>query len=233
MRLHQIMVENQRTRTFIFDMRWQAEPGQFLMAWLPRFDEKPFSLVNDDPVTITVARVGPFTARLHHMQVGDRVWLRGPLGHGFEIQGEHLLAVGGGYGVAPLSFLTRRARQAGKKVTVVIGARSEKELFFVQRLQEEGARVLLTTEDGSAGEQGLVTALVAPLLANGEVDGVFACGPEGMLQAVADLAQRHGIPAQLSWEAYMRCGLGLCGACEHEGRLLCLEGPVMRVRSKK
>ena len=110
-RIVSISQENARTKTFVFDQTWQAEPGQFLMAWLPRFDEKPFSLVDDDPVTITVAAVGPFTQLLHSMAVGDRVWLRGPFGRGFQAEGRRLLGVGGGYGAAPLSFLTRAGRE--------------------------------------------------------------------------------------------------------------------------
>jgi len=223
-----IQTENARTKTFVFDLRWQADPGQFLMAWLPRFDEKPFSLVDDDPVTISVAAVGPFTRLLHRLDVGDRVWLRGPLGRGFELAGERLLAVGGGYGVAPISFLTRRATAAGRTVAAVIGARSAADLAFVERLAREGATVSVTTEDGSAGRQGLVTDVVAPMLAAGGWDGLYACGPDGMLRALEALARQHHIPAQLSWEAYMRCGIGLCGSCEHDGRLLCLEGPVLR-----
>lgn len=227
-RLGAVQVENSRTRTFIFDARWQAEPGQFLMAWLPRFDEKPFSLVDDDPLTITVAAVGPFTTLLHRLRPGDRLWLRGPLGQGFQIGGSHsLLLVGGGYGVAPLSFLTRRGVAAGRSVVAVVGARTAGDLLFSQRLQGEGAEVRLTTEDGSQGTHGLVTTLVEPLLAAGACDGLFACGPHGMLAALAQLARRFQVPAQLSWEGYMRCGLGLCGSCEKDGRILCLDGPVL------
>ncbi len=246
-----VQTENDRTKTFVFDARWQAEraakPGQFLMAWLPRFDEKPFSLVDDDPVTITVAAVGPFTTLLHRLQTGDKVWLRGPLGRGFQIEdgdpslrsvplrpgpGQarstgRLLLAGGGYGVAPLSFLTRRSVAAGRSVVAVIGARTAGDLLFSQRLQGEGAEVHLTTEDGSQGTRGLVTTLVEPLLAAGACDGLFACGPHGMLAALAQLAQRFQVPAQLSWEGYMRCGLGLCGSCEKDGRILCLDGPVL------
>ena len=65
-------------------------------------------------------------------------------------------------------------------------------------------------------------------MASGQYDGLYACGPHGMLTALEDLARRYAIPAQLSWEAYMRCGLGLCGSCEHDGRLLCRDGPVLR-----
>ncbi len=227
-RIASVTAENERTKTLIFEARWQAEPGQFLMAWLPRFDEKPFSLVDADPLTLTVAAVGPFTRLLHSLQPGERVWLRGPFGHGFTSAGRRLLGVGGGYGVAPLSFLARRLAAGGKQMTVVIGARSAADLVFVDRLRREGAEVRVTTEDGTAGTPGLVTAEVAPLLSSGAFDALVACGPHGMLAALAGLAQRYGIPAELSWEAYMRCGMGLCGSCEHEGRLLCLDGPVLQ-----
>lgn len=227
-RLGAVQVENSRTKTFIFDARWQAEPGQFLMAWLPRFDEKPFSLVDDDPLTITVAAVGPFTTLLHRLRPGDRLWLRGPLGRGFQIGGSHsLLLVGGGYGVAPLSFLARRGLDAGRTVSAVIGARTASDLLFAERLRQQGAEVRLATEDGSLGQRGLATQVVEPLLARGACDGLFACGPHGLLAALARLAARFGVPAQLSWEATMRCGLGLCGSCEKDGKLLCLDGPVL------
>ncbi|RME83634.1 MAG: hypothetical protein D6775_07645 [Caldilineae bacterium] len=96
-------------------------------------------------------------------------------------------------------------------------------------MQAAGARVLVTTEDGSLGQRGLVTAAVEPLLAAGQVDSLYACGPQGMLQALERLAQGYRVPAQLSWEAYMRCGMGLCGSCVHGDRLLCLDGPVLEV----
>lgn len=226
-RVAAVIAENERTKTLVFDAHWQAEPGQFLLAWLPRHDEKPFSLVDDDPVTITVAAVGPFTRLLHRLEPGDRLWLRGPFGHGFTVAGRRLLLVGGGYGVAPLSFFTRRAVAAGCEVTAVVGARTAADVLFRRRLADEGARVVVTTEDGSLGMRGLVTAAVEPLLATGAVDTLYGCGPHGMLTALTALARGYGVPAQLSWEAYMRCGLGLCGSCEHEGRLLCLEGPVV------
>jgi dihydroorotate dehydrogenase electron transfer subunit len=71
--------------------------------------------------------------------------------------------------------------------------------------------------------------VLGPLLEQQEVDGIFACGPHGMLDALAVLARRHSVPCQLSWEAYMRCGMGICGACEHEGKVLCMDGPVLPV----
>lgn len=232
-RIRQVIVENARTKTFVLDASVDAMPGQFIMAWLPGFDEKPFSLANDDPVTITVARVGPFTTLLHARQAGDRLWFRGPFGHGFEIDGRRLLLVGGGYGVAPLDFLASRALKQDCQVTVAVGARTAEDLLFVQRFTDLGIDLHLTTEDGSAGLQGRVTEAVEPLLAGVEVDTLYACGPHGMLVALEGLCREYGVPAQLSWEAYMRCGIGLCGSCERDGLLLCVDGPVISVAPHK
>jgi dihydroorotate dehydrogenase electron transfer subunit len=204
----------------------EAHPGQFIMVWLPRVDEKPFSLVDAEPVTITVARVGSFTEKLHRLRIGDKIWLRGPLGHGFELRGEHILLIGGGYGVAPLAFLAQRAVGGRQRVTAVIGARSVADLVFPQRFAELGCSVVLATEDGSAGAWGLATDAAEPLLERDEIDAVYACGPEAMLDKVLELCRGRGLSCQLSLEEYIRCGLGVCGSCQREGVLVCRDGPV-------
>jgi dihydroorotate dehydrogenase electron transfer subunit len=89
-----------------------------------------------------------------------------------------------------------------------------------------GARVVVTTEDGSRGIQGLATDAVAGLLNETGYQCVYACGPEPMLEAVERLARAHGLPAQLSYEQYMRCGLGVCGSCARGDWLVCRDGPV-------
>jgi len=226
-KIAQVTEENATVKTFVLEAAVEADPGQFLMVWLPGVDEKPFSLVNGDPVTITVARVGPFTAQLHRLGRGDRIWLRGPLGRGFELKGEQMLLIGGGCGVAPLAFLAQRARGAGRQVTAVIGAKTGAELVFPRRFAELGCLVILATEDGSAGVRGLATDAAASLLEQGKADAVYACGPEAMLDRVLELCQSHGLPCQLSLEKYMRCGLGVCGSCQKEGMLVCRDGPVL------
>ena len=236
-RIRAIQIENARTKTFVLDAATEAVPGQFVMLWLPRLDEKPFSLVEDDPLTITVAQVGPFTQALHRLRVGDRLWWRGPLGHGFQIEGQRLLLAGGGCGAAPLVFLARRAVARDCEVTVALGAPTSGELLLVDRFADLGVRVLLATEDGSVGHQGMATDLVETLLAKDQSDAlvrlrltnVYGCGPEEMLIALEELGRRYVIPTQLSWEAYVRCGMGLCGSCQREGRLVCRDGPVFRV----
>jgi dihydroorotate dehydrogenase electron transfer subunit len=238
--------ENYRTRTFTLDMRLAAVPGQFAMIWLPGFDEKPFSLVSANPVRIMVTNVGPFTQLVHEKKVGDLLWVRGPFGHGFcpQPDDKNLLLVGGGYGVAPLLWLAEFMANAEIRVTTIIGARGESDLLYVNRfaaLAEQSALaehsasstydLQVTTDDGSTGTRGLVTDVAEPLLAGGEVDHVFACGPHTMLTALRALAALHRVPCQLSWEEYMRCGMGLCGSCEFDGALLCLDGPVVAVET--
>ncbi|MEA3345923.1 MAG: dihydroorotate dehydrogenase electron transfer subunit [Chloroflexota bacterium] len=224
-----IEIENARTKTFVLDAAVEATPGQFVMLWLPRLDEKPFSLVGDDPLTVTITRVGPFTQAVHELRVGDRLWWRGPLGHGFQIEGQRLLLVGGGYGAAPLVFLARRAVALGCEVTAALGASTADELLLGDSFYDLGVEVLITTEDGSTGQRGVVTDLVETLLAKEQADFLYGCGPEGMLTSLEELGRRYGIPTQLSWEAYIRCGMGLCGSCERDGKLVCQDGPVFTV----
>ncbi|GBD08852.1 Dihydroorotate dehydrogenase B (NAD(+)), electron transfer subunit [Candidatus Thermoflexus japonica] len=227
-RVIRVVPESTRVKTLILDARVEAQPGQFVMAWLPGYEEKPFSLAEADPVALTVARVGPFSSALHALQPGDRLWIRGPLGHGFTIEGQRILLVGGGYGVAPLAFLARQAIARGIQVTALTAARRAEDVLYVDRFRALGASVVIATEDGSAGERGRAPEVAARVLRSGSYDALYGCGPEGMLEGLRALATEFGIPAQLSYEAYMRCGIGLCGSCEREGVVLCLEGPVLR-----
>lgn len=220
--------ETSQVKSLILGRSLEAHPGQFVMVWLPRLNEKPFSLVDDDPVTLTIAKVGPFSTRLHQLEVGDRLWMRGPLGKGFDIVGDRVLLVAGGYGVAPLAFLATRATDVSRKV-VVIGAASKDELLFQDRFAEAGCEVVLVTEDCSAGLGGLCTDAADALLRSEELDMVYACGPEPMLDAVEEMCRRHGIPGQVGKEAYMRCGMGVCGSCQRGGLLVCRDGPVFHV----
>ena len=146
-----------------------------------------------------------------------------------------LALIGGGYGVAPLYWLAQLQAKAGAQLTTVIGPRTAADVLYAEHflsLNQTSVRnpqlaLQITTEDGTQGMRGRVTDVLTPLLDMGAVDGIYACGPHGMLGALQKLGQQYGIPGQLSWEAYMRCGIGICGACEHEGKVLCLDGPVL------
>ncbi|MEZ4768817.1 MAG: hypothetical protein R2844_10390 [Caldilineales bacterium] len=231
LRIREIRAENARTNTLVLDGALDASPGQFVMAWLPGRDERPFSLADSDPVRLTIAAVGPFSHEIGRLRIGDRLWLRGPLGRGYRmpVRPSHALLIGGGYGVAPLKFLAQRLLADGHAVSMIIGARAADDLLLVDSVARLGVRLWTTTEDGSAGLQGLVTDAMIPALteAGDHNTTVYACGPTGMLRALAVLCSRQQVPFQLSWEAHMRCGIGLCGSCEvGAGWLTCLDGPV-------
>ena len=228
-RVARVITENQATRTWVLEGRLEAAPGQFVMAWLPRIDEKPFSLADADPITLTVARVGRFTTAFHALEPGDRIWLRGPFGAGYALEPGPALLMAGGYGGAPLSFLARQLRSAGQVVHVALGARTASALLLEHRFTELGCGVNVATEDGTAGRRGLVTDVAAGLLDDLTIGAAYACGPNAMLDAVRVLLKARGVPGQLSYEAYMRCGIGICGSCTCGDRLVCRDGPVFKV----
>lgn len=225
-----IIDENPYTKTFVLDtVIASATPGQFIMLWLPGIDEKPFALVACDPLTITVAAVGPFSRALHERQVGDQVGWRGPFGRGFDLNGASTpLLIGGGYGVAALYFAACELRKHHRTVIAAIGGRTAQDLLYENRMREIGVQVEIATEDGSRGTPGFVTDAARPHLAH--VSSILACGPEAMLVAILREALQKNIPAQLSVERYMKCGFGICGQCTLSGKLVCQDGPVFTAK---
>jgi dihydroorotate dehydrogenase electron transfer subunit len=132
-----------------------------------------------------------------------------------------------------LLWLAKTLLPQTQQINAIIGARTAVDLLYLSRFEQlarQSNQLVVTsaTEDGSAGVQGRVTDALLPLLAEARLDAIFACGPHGMLAALQKVGENHAIPCQLSWEAYMRCGIGICGACEHEGSVLCLDGPVLK-----
>jgi dihydroorotate dehydrogenase electron transfer subunit len=228
-RVKERVQENPRTVSLILESDREAAPGQFAMVWLPGIDEKPYSISGIRPLSITVSRVGPFSEALAALGPGDSVGVRGPFGTGWTVAPGRSLLVGGGYGAAPLYFLARTLFAAGGSVEAALGARTSADLLFADRFTKLGVPLHLATEDGSSGLKGRVTDSVEPLLASGRCDRLCACGPEPMLSRLEELCRAARVPAELSHEAYMRCGIGICGACEHAGRLVCLDGPVFVV----
>ncbi len=220
------IVEGEAGVTLVFDGRMPAAPGQFVMAWLPGVEERPLAVMDNDPLSLTVCSVGPFTAAVCALQPGDRLWLRGPLGRGFTLHGRRHLLVGGGSGTASLTLLAKAARARGDEVVAAVGARSCQGLMLGWRFALAGARLVTSTDDGSEGLQGTVLAAVEGLLADGWPSAVYACGPEAMLQALHQRTREAGLPCWVSLERVMRCGIGVCGSCHCGGRLVCADGPV-------
>lgn len=231
-RVLRALPEGEAGVTLIFDGALPAQAGQFVMTWLPGVDERPFTVMNDDPLMLTIATVGPFTRALSALAPGDRLWVRGPHGNGFQMQGERPLLLAGGSGAATIGFLARVLRDRGQPVTVALGARRRSLMMLAWRFRELGCDLLLATDDGSSGFHGTVVDAASGLLSDKRVDAVYACGPERMLCALAArvqaiaAAQGSHIPCQVSLEAVMKCGMGICGNCHHGENLICRHGPV-------
>jgi NAD(P)H-flavin reductase len=219
----------------------RTEPGQFVAfavggptsAHLLR-RSIAIAGAGDGAVTVVVAPHGPGSTWLAGLQVGDTVDVVGPLGRPYPMpaDGVPALLVGGGYGAAALVGLAARLRAAGSTVVAVCGAASADRLSSVDEL-DELAEVVVTTDDGSAGRQGWVTDATAEVL--GQVGVVYACGPMGMLRAVAEQATAAGLPSYVAVEESMACGVGVCMTCVlpvvgEDGRTRfsrsCTEGPV-------
>lgn len=234
MRIKTTTRENYRSRVIELEGKIKAEPGQFLMVWVPELGEKPYSIMRNDPLTILVVAVGSFSRGINRLRAGERIWLRGPLGKGFSINGRHSLLVGGGYGAAPLFNLAQKTATLQGEQEICLGGRIKADLVLLDEFSNMGFPVFSATEDGSFGHKGLVTSLVEKRIKAFAPDGIYACGPEPMLAAVERMAAAHHISCQLSREAQMRCGIGLCGSCELEtggektGWLTCVDGPVLK-----
>jgi len=221
--------ENYRVKTIEIDFEMpQAMPGQFLMVWIPGAGERPMSIGNNRPLTISVADVGKVSGELHRIKEGDLISFRGPLGRPFSLpeNKSRILCIGGGYGVVPLYFLARTAKENGIEPLAVIGAKTAKDIVWEKQLGLVCKEVFITTDDGSLGRLGNVMAEAEMLIEGKKIDAVYACGPEKMMLAVAKFCFQHEMPCQVSLERYMKCGVGVCGSCAIDGKLCCKDGPV-------
>jgi dihydroorotate dehydrogenase electron transfer subunit len=220
-----------KTFTFKDKQCAKAKPGQFLMLWIPSVDEIPLSILNAEEngvITVAVKKVGEATEALHSKKVGELVGIRGPFGNSFTLKEGKTLMVGGGTGIAPLLFLTRKLASKTAKMFFVIGASTKEELLFINELKALcGKRnVVATTEDGSYGVKGLATEPVEALFTREKFDIIYTCGPEQMVRKVFNLAEKHEIALEASLERLMRCAIGLCGSCCIGKYCVCKDGPV-------
>src|SRR5208283_4338380 len=232
------------------------QPGQFAhVRILPLKDallRRPFSIfqVSGGTFSILYKTVGQGTEVLSRMRSGEELSVIAPLGHGFTVPkrgGETPLLVAGGYGMAAIYLLAQRSPQRG---IVFVGGRRRVDILCEKEFRALGWDVRVTTEDGSHGEKGLVTQpLIAELHrsrgdeAQTEIRNpkseirnlkLFACGPTGMLKAVGKIAEEFNVPAELSMDEHMCCGVGVCLTCVipvktnggWEYQRTCTEGPV-------
>src|SRR3989344_5176381 len=175
-----IVDETPSVKTFYFSYPLNSKPGQFVMLWIPGLDQKPFSVVYDDgeKFGLTIFNRGPLTNELFGMKVGDRVGISGPYGTAFSVKSNtHYIMIAGGYGAAPLGFLTEEVVKLHSTVDFCVGARSAEHLLFEDRVKNlDGVTVHLATDDGSNGYKGYVTDLLTVIL-NGAKDPSTAVIP--------------------------------------------------------
>lgn len=226
-----------------------AAPGQFVMLRLVRADvpllRRPFSIHNlikkngaFGGIRILYKVVGACTRMLTDLKIGDSLDLLGPLGRGFDLHQKvnRSFIVAGGIGVAPLLFLAETLVDMGRKSTidtVFIGGRSAADILCRDAFEKMGLQVLVTTDDGSDGDQCVITDPMETLLDKRQPDMIYACGPAAMLRCVMDAAAARGIDSQVSIETMMACGMGACLGCAVESKTqsdaylhACLNGPV-------
>ncbi len=212
-------------------------PGQFVQVRIDNADtflRRPISINDVDrdhqTLSLLVRNAGEGSRWLMNRSEGDIVNLMLPLGNGFahiDASDRHPLLVGGGVGIAPMLYLGKcMSLQHSIRPTFLVGARSAADVLQLQSLQQWGD-VFVTTEDGTMGEKGLVTASTAW---NQEWTSVYCCGPAPMMKAIAQICHRAGLRCKVSLENMMACGLGACLCCVEKtvkGNVcVCTEGPV-------
>jgi dihydroorotate dehydrogenase electron transfer subunit len=230
-----------------------AAPGQFVMikasAGVDPLLRRPFSVFEvlrdargrATGLTIFSKRIGPSTAQIYDARAGQRMTCLGPLGRSFTIVEPPAEAwmIAGGVGLAPFATLAESLRARKVKTVLFYGARRAAELFYLDFFRDRDVELVLTTEDGSLGESGRVTAPLEQRLASRTASApvmMYGCGPEGMLAATARIAMKFSRPCQVSVERVMGCGLGGCYSCVvpmrgEDGQFhhvrSCLAGPVL------
>ena len=229
-----------------------VKPGQFVMLRIGnRHDpllRRPFSVHRPiaaaeriTGIEILYKVVGRGTALLAAARPEQRHDLLGPLGSAFLLpaNARRVFIVAGGIGVAPMVFLAEHLVQRGidpRYCSVYLGGRSADDLLCTELFEKLRMPVYRTTDDGSSGDQCLVTHPVELAVAKQRPDVLFACGPLEMLSCVVGIAEKHRIACQLSIESMMACGIGACLGCAVESRQMpdrflhtCLDGPVFDV----
>lgn len=214
------------------DTQWIDRPGQFVNIELDGFYlRRPISICDYDDRTITLIYkvVGSGTEVMSRMTAGAKLDLLTGLGNGFDpaVECRRPLLVGGGVGVPPLYRLAKELSARGREVTVALGFNTASEIFYEDEFRTLGAKVFVSTADGSKGTKGFVTDAIRENAV--EFDYFYACGPMPMLRALCECCEQNG---ELSFEERMGCGFGACMGCScktHAGnKRICKDGPVMK-----
>jgi glutamate synthase (NADPH/NADH) small chain len=215
----------------------KRQPGQFVIIRISEAGERiPLTIVDSDraagTITLIVQGIGKSTKQVNLLEAGDTIRdLVGPLGNPSEIERfGHVVVIGGGVGTA-FSFPQAKAlKQAGNRVTAIVGARTKELVILEDELEQIADEVLICTDDGSYGQAGLVTDQLKTLLEGDDpIDFVLAVGPLPMMRAVANMTRPYGIKSVVSLNSIMVDGTGMCGGCrvalDGSVKFACVDGP--------
>ena len=228
------VLENAPLTDQVWKMRLSADtsaitaPGQFVNIRLPGlYLRRPISICDwvEESLTLIYKVVGKGTDAMTRIKPPHRLDLLVGLGNGYDTakSGQKPLLLGGGVGVPPLYGLCKALLGEGKDVTAILGFNAKEELFYEEEFKALGAKVFVTTVDGSYGEKGFVTDVMKNL----DYTYFYTCGPSPMFRAIEKTAVTSG---QFSFEARMGCGFGACMGCSMEtksgAKRVCKDGPV-------
>ncbi len=215
----------------------KRKPGQFVIIRIHDEGERiPLTIADVDKqrgaIALVVQGVGKSTKQLNSLNVGDSILdVAGPLGKPTEIHpGRSVCCIGGGIGTAVVYPIACGVKALQGRVTAIIGARTRDLIILEAELRAVADHVVVTTDDGSYGDHGLVTDALKNLLAAGHTfDEVVAVGPLPMMRAVCDVTRALGLPTTVSLNPVMVDGTGMCGGCRvsvgGEQKFVCVDGP--------
>jgi ferredoxin--NADP+ reductase len=215
----------------------KQRPGQFVILRLHEKGERiPLTIKSSDPaagtVTIVVQAIGKTTSLLNCLEAGDSILdIVGPLGHPSDIQNYGTVVIlAGSVGTAMALPTANALKQAGNHVIFIEGARSAEMVVFEDAIRQASSEAFVMTDDGTYGEQGLVTKKLQELIAGGlRINFILAVGPVPMMRAVAQIAVPLGIRTMVSLNSIMVDGTGMCGGCRvllgNQSKFACVDGP--------
>ncbi|MGN0308555.1 MAG: anaerobic sulfite reductase subunit AsrB [Lachnospiraceae bacterium] len=241
--IKEVIRHTQLEYTFRMTFEGEVKPGQFFEVSIPKFGEAPISVsgIGDQTVDFTIRRVGKVTNEIFENYVGDRFFIRGPYGNGFDInnyKNKELIIVAGGTGLSPVKgvvdYFADHMDEAAD-VTLIAGFKSPKDVLFKEdfKLWKEKLKVIQTVDtapEGYEGSVGMVTKYIPELNIKNVENTAFICvGPPVMIKFTVMEILKLGIPEKNIWishERKMCCGLGKCGHCKIGATYICLDGPV-------
>lgn len=212
------------------------KPGHFVIVRVSEKGERiPLTIATADvkagTITLVIQAVGASSQRINALQEGDYLHdVVGPLGRPTEIEKVGtVLCAGGGVGIAPLFPIVEGFHNAGNRVIVVLAGRTKELVILEEQMKKVSDEVIVMTDDGSSGKQGLVTQGMEEVLQREKIDKCITIGPAIMMKFASELTKKYNVPTVASLNAIMVDGTGMCGACRvtvgGERKFVCVDGP--------